>query len=138
MFVFQLAKNGTLVELFRFTPSCLFACGTINRVNLAFKTTIIEDIHLTLAVVPFKVEANKSLIFCHYKHTRKNLPSFRYFTVYNSLMKSISRFKNLSFHGDFKMGVLNVFLFELEANQCTKNSFNKLETKRRVAKSTQT
>ena len=46
----------------------LFACAAINRVNLAFKTTIIEDTQLTLAVIPFKVEANKSLIF---------LPSFR-------------------------------------------------------------
>ena len=31
--------------------------------NLAFRTAIIEDTHLTLAGIPFKVEANNSLIF---------------------------------------------------------------------------
>ena len=46
VYVFQLAKNGTFVELLRFSPSFLFACGAINRVNLAFRTTIIEDTHL--------------------------------------------------------------------------------------------
>ena len=61
----------------------LFACAAINWANLAFRTIIIEDTHLTLAVIPFKVEANSS--FCHYTHTRKTLPSFRSFTVYNSL-----------------------------------------------------
>ena len=30
--------------------------------NLAFRTTIIEDTHLTLAAIPFKVKANNSLI----------------------------------------------------------------------------
>ena len=30
---------------------------------VAFRTTITEDTHLTLAVIPFKVEANNSLIF---------------------------------------------------------------------------
>ena len=30
------------------------ACAAINRVNLAFRTTIIEDTHLTLEVIPFK------------------------------------------------------------------------------------
>ena len=73
---FQLAKNGTLVELLCFSLSFLFAWAAINRVNLAFRTTIIEDTQLTLAVIPFKVEANNSLFFCHYKH-KKKLPSFR-------------------------------------------------------------
>ena len=54
---------------------CLRAQQLINRVNLAYRTTIIEDTHLTLAVIPFKVEANNFLIFHHYKHTRENLPS---------------------------------------------------------------
>ena len=40
-----------------------FACAASNRANLALKTTIIEDTHLTLAVTPFKVEANYSLFF---------------------------------------------------------------------------
>ena len=63
----------------------LFACAASNWVNLAFKTTIIEDTHLTLAVILFEVEANNSLIFCYYKLTRKNVPSFRFCSVYNSL-----------------------------------------------------
>ena len=61
--VFQLAKNGTLVGLLRFSLSFVFACAAVNRVSLAFTTTIIEDAHLTLAVIPFKVQANNSLIF---------------------------------------------------------------------------
>ena len=39
-------------------PTGFFA---IYRVDLAFRMTIIEDTHLTLAVIPFKVEANNSL-----------------------------------------------------------------------------
>ena len=61
--VLQLAKNGTLFELFHFSLYFLFACAAINWVNLAFRTTIIEDTQLTLVVIPFKVEANNSLIF---------------------------------------------------------------------------
>ena len=53
--------------------------------NLVFRTTIIEGTRLTLAAIPFKVEANSSSIFCRYKNTTKNLPSFRSFTVYNAL-----------------------------------------------------
>ena len=63
--VLQLAKNGTLFELFHFSLYFLFACAAINRVNLAFRTTIIEDTHLTLAVIPFKVEANNSNFFAN-------------------------------------------------------------------------
>ena len=53
-------KNGTFFALLRFSLS--FVCAAINQVNLAFRTTIIEVTHLTLAVIPFKVEANNSLI----------------------------------------------------------------------------
>ena len=59
IYVFQLAKNGTIVGLLRFSLSFLFECAAINRVNLS----IIDDTHLTLAAIPFKVEANNSLIF---------------------------------------------------------------------------
>ena len=45
---------------------------------------LIEDTHLTLAVISFKVEANNSI--WDYKHTRKYLPSFRSFTACNSLL----------------------------------------------------
>ena len=65
VYVFQLAKNGTPVGLLRFSLSFLFASAAINRVNLAFRTTITEDTHLTLAVISFKVEANNSIFFCH-------------------------------------------------------------------------
>ena len=59
----QLAKTGTLVGLLRFSLSFLFACTAINRVDLAFRTTITEDTRQTLAVIPFKVDANNFLIF---------------------------------------------------------------------------
>ena len=58
----RLAKDGTLVGLLRFSPF-LFACAATNQVNLAFRTTVIEDTHLTLAVVPFEVGVNNYLIF---------------------------------------------------------------------------
>ena len=61
--MFQLAKHGTLVGLLRFSPSFSFTCAAINRFNVAFRMTIIEDTHLTLAANLFKVEANNSLIF---------------------------------------------------------------------------
>ena len=63
----------------------LFACAAINWDKSAFRTTIIEDTHLTLAVILFKVEANNSWIFCYCKHTRKKLPSFVSVHIYNSL-----------------------------------------------------
>ena len=58
VYVFQLAKNGTLVGLLRFSPSFLFAYAAIKQGNLAFRMTIIKDTHITLAVIPFKVKAN--------------------------------------------------------------------------------
>ena len=63
VYMFELAKNGPLFRLVRFSLHFLFACSAINRVNLAFRTTITEDTHLTLAVILFKIEANNSLIF---------------------------------------------------------------------------
>ena len=54
--------------------------------DLVFRTTVVEDTHLSLAVIPVKVGANDSLIFCYYKHTRKNLPGFRSCYDYNSLI----------------------------------------------------
>ena len=60
VYVFQLAKNCTFFEIFRFSLSFVFLCAAITRVNLAFRMTIIEDTHLTLAAIPFKVDANNS------------------------------------------------------------------------------
>ena len=47
------SEKPTLLGLLRSSSSFLFADAAIIRANLAFKTTIIEDIHLTLAVIPF-------------------------------------------------------------------------------------
>ena len=83
--MFRLAKNGTLVKLLRFSLSFLFACAAISRVNLALRSTIIEDTHLTLAVIPFKVEAKNSLVILPLQTFEKKLSNFVSFTVYNSL-----------------------------------------------------
>ena len=57
------SQTTTLLSGFFVPHSFLLACAAINRVNLAFRTTIIEDTHLTLAVIPFKVEANNFFNF---------------------------------------------------------------------------
>ena len=83
--------------------------------NLVFRTTIIENTYLRLAAIPFKVEANNSLFFCYYKHTRKSLPSFHSCSVYNSL-DSVNQFKELSFHGKTTQGnraFIDWWLFQL-------------------------
>ena len=82
VYVFQLAKNGTLVGLFCFS---LYFLQAINRVNLAFRTTIIEDTHLTLTVIPFKVEANNSLTFLPLQTYEKKFAEFLFLLVYNFL-----------------------------------------------------
>ena len=54
----------------------LFACAANNRENLAFKTTIVEDTHLTLIGIPSKVEANNSLIFLLLQTYEKKIAEF--------------------------------------------------------------
>ena len=54
--------------------------------NLAFRTTIIEDTHLTLAAILFNVEANYSIVFfaitnIREKNCRVSIPG----NIYNSL-----------------------------------------------------
>ena len=66
----------------------LFVCAAINRVNLAFRRTIIEDKHLTLAVIPFKVETNHPLIFLPLQKYEKKFAEFPFLLVYNSLEKT--------------------------------------------------
>ena len=75
-------KHGTVVGLLRFSRSFLFACAASHRANFAFKTTIIEDTHLTLIGIPFKLEANNSLIFCHYKHMTKKFAEFPFLFIF--------------------------------------------------------
>ena len=65
----------------------LFLCAANNRANLVFKTTIIEDTHLTLAGIPFNVETNNSLILLPLqiykkKISRVSVPVY----IYNSLV----------------------------------------------------
>ena len=97
--MFQLAKNGTLFGLFRLSLSFLFACAAINWVNLAFRMTIIGDMHLTLATIPFKVEANNALIFLPLQQTyEKKFVELPFLLVYNSLCGlwlGVYRFLNL-------------------------------------------
>ena len=67
------SKNGTFLGLLHFSLSLLFAGATINQANLAFRMNIIEDTHLTLAVIPFKVEANNSFNFFAITNTREKI-----------------------------------------------------------------
>ena len=75
-------KHGTLVGLPRFSPSFLFACAESNRENLASRTTIIEDTHLTLAGLLFKVEANNSLIFLLLQTYEKRNAEFPFLFIF--------------------------------------------------------
>ena len=86
--MFQLAKNGTLFGLVRFSLYFLFACAAINQANLAFKTTIIEDTHLTLAVIPFKIEANNLYFFTNIREKPVNL--FYCSTQASTLVSAVS------------------------------------------------
>ena len=80
----QLAKHDTFVRLLCFSPSSLFACAASNRANLAFKTTIIEDTHLTLAVILFKVKANNSLIFLLLQTCEKKFAEFPFLFIFTT------------------------------------------------------
>ena len=80
--VFKLAKHSTLVGLLRFSPSFLFVWAANNQANSAFKTTIIEDTHLTLIDIPFKVEANNSLIFLPLQTYEKKFAEFSFLFIF--------------------------------------------------------
>ena len=59
----------------------LFGCAANNRVNLAFKTTIQEDTHLTLIGILSKVEANNSLIFLPLQTYEKKFAEFPFLFI---------------------------------------------------------
>ena len=80
--VFQLEKNRTLAGLLRFALSFVFACAAINQVNLAFTMTIIEDTHLPLVVIPFKVEANNSSIFLLFQTYEEKFAAFPFLFIF--------------------------------------------------------
>ena len=85
-YVFQLAKKALSLGFFVSHFLFLFTSAAINRVNLAFRTTIIEDTHLALAVIPLKVKANNSLIFLPLQTCEKKIAEFPFLLVYNSLI----------------------------------------------------
>ena len=60
----------------------LFACAAINQVNLGFRATIIDDTHLTLTGIPFKVEANNSLIFLSLQIYEKKIAEFLFLFIF--------------------------------------------------------
>ena len=76
------SKNGTFVGFLCFSPAFLLACAAINRVNLVFRTTIIEDAHLTLAVILFKAETNIYLIFLPLQTYEKKFDKFPFLFIF--------------------------------------------------------
>ena len=77
----QLAKHSTVVGLLRISQYFLFECAASNRANLAFKTIIIEDTHLTLIGILFKLEANNSLIFLPLQTYEKKFAEFPFLFI---------------------------------------------------------
>ena len=76
-----LAKNATFLGFLRFALPCLRTPQLIG--NLAFKTTSVEDTHLTLASIPFQVGVNDSLIILPLQTDEKKFDDFR---ISNSLV----------------------------------------------------
>ena len=74
MFVFKLAKNGTLFGLFCFSL-------VVAQLGQFSVHKIIEDTHLTLSVILFKVEANNSLIFLPLQ-TYENFAEFPFLFIF--------------------------------------------------------
>ena len=63
MFVFHLAKSANFYWFRYFSSSSFVRVRRNWSGNLAIRTAGVEDTHLTLAVIPYQVEANISLIF---------------------------------------------------------------------------
>ena len=72
------AKNASLSP--DFLPF-LSACGAKKTSNLAFRTTGVEDAQLTLAVIPFQVGANNSLIFLPLQTYEKKFAEFPFLKI---------------------------------------------------------
>ena len=87
-------------KVYRDSFIVFFVCLRRNQLsNLAFTTTIIEDTHLTLAVILFKVEANNSLIFLLLQTYEKEFAEFPFlFSLYFlALFKELKIYKNGNF-----------------------------------------
>ena len=68
MFIVPPRKSRHLLRVSSFTIG-FFAHSRRNLSSSStFRMTGVEDTHLALAVIPFDVGANNSLIFCYYKH----------------------------------------------------------------------
>ena len=74
--------QNTALLLGFFGSHRFFVCMRRKRTNLTFKTTIIEDTHLTLASIPFKVEANNSLIFFAITNIREKFAEFPFLVIF--------------------------------------------------------
>ena len=79
-------QNTALLSGF-FVFHRLFVCAS-NRTNIAFKMNIIEDTHLTLAGIPFKVEVINSLISLPLQTYEKKFAEFPFLVVYNALVQA--------------------------------------------------
>ena len=90
-----------------------------------FKTTIIEDTHLTLAAIPFKVEANNSLNFCDCKQFEKIC---QVFVSFQSIILNffwsyhLSRTSVYIFHCQCNIKKITIFLFKVIYRQCWKTA----------------
>ena len=74
----------------------LFSCAATNQGNLMFKTTIIEDTHLTLEAILFKVEVNNSLVSLLLQTCEKNFAEFPFlYSVYSLItLKKYKFYRN--------------------------------------------
>ena len=89
MFVFHFIKSVTVFMFIRFSPSS-FVCVRRNQLgNPAFRATIVEDTHLTLAAFPFSVGVNNAVFFWPLQTYEKNLPGFRSCRIYKFLARGI-------------------------------------------------
>ena len=74
----HLAKNVTFFRYFRFPSFSIVHVRRNQQGNLVFITTKVEDTHLTLAVIPVKVEANNSLIFLRLREYGKKFAEYSF------------------------------------------------------------
>ena len=59
----------------------LFKCAATKKVNLEFRANIIEDTHITLIGIPFKKEANNSLLFLSLQTYEKKFAEFPFLFI---------------------------------------------------------
>ena len=95
---FHVYCSTTQKHVTSFGFSIVFFCSLAPRLiesNITFKTTVVEDTHLTLAVIPFKVGANNSNFFAITNTWEKIYHSC---SAYNSLRLATKRLVVNSIH----------------------------------------